>query len=1477
MQKQNGTLAASPSADSLARALEEYLAAAEAGAAPPREEFLARYPELAEDLDTCLAALRFIGLAAEGPRSVVAGFAAPPVPEQAPGHLGDFRIIREVGRGGMGVVYEAEQVSLGRRVALKVLPFAATMDPRQLQRFHNEARAAASLDHPNIVHVHAVGCERAVHFYAMQFIEGQTLAAMIADLRQAGGRHRPATEEKQTVPYIAPSAAPIADTAPLAAASTQRAPRRAHFHRMAELGILAADALDYAHTLGIVHRDVKPANLMVDGRGGLWVTDFGLAHIQSDARLTMTGDLVGTLRYMSPEQALAKRVVVDHRTDVYSLGATLYELLTMEPVFAGSDRQELLRQIAFEEPRPPHRINKAIPAELETIVIKAMEKNPADRYATAKELADDLRRFLADEPIRARSAGVTRRLRTWGRRHPAWVAATAAALTMAIALLSGSIGWVANDRAVRAEATAAEIKTALDDSQEWQQRRRVPEALSAARRAKAALAGGHADATLRRRVEARVLDLELLAQLEEARLEGTAVIDNHFDEAIADRRYGEIFRDFQLDWDAGSPEEVGTRIADSSVAVELAAFLDGWAMLSYRLRPHSDLQWKRLLDIARIADPDIWRTQLRDALAREDCPALLSLTSSDRTEQLRPWTLSAVAHMLRETGNGQSIEALLRKAVNRYADDFWINQELAFVVRRPKRSGGQWIRAEEAIPFLRVSVALRPQSPGARLNLGIALRDKGDLEGAIAEHREAIRLKNDYAAAHHGLGISLFRKGDVDGANAAVRQAIRYKKDDDGALSDLSVGLLAKGDVSGAIAACREAIGINRDRADAYFNLGNALDARGDLGGAIDAYREAIRLKNDYAEANCNLGHDLRRKGQFAEALTHLRRGHELGTKQPGWSYPSAEWVRDAERMVALDHKLPAILRGEEARPADAAEGLALGQMCYDRAWHAAAARFWGDALAADPKLAENLKPRSPQYRYDAACAAALAGCGLGNDDPSPDDAAKEKLRRQAVDWLRADMAAYARLLTSTDPQALAQVRRWLQHWQQDADFRGVRGGDALGKLPEAERKEWEKLWAGIAEFLAITLDPKDAKAHDSLGNALHDDRKELDAAIVQRRGAIALAPKFAKAHYNLGNALRNNQEFDAAIAEFKEAIRLDKDDPAAHNNLGSALQDKGDMDGAVAAYRQAIILDPKSALPHYNVGNTLSATGDLEGAIAEYRQAIALDPKHVSAHFNLANRLNGSGQREEAIAEYRKAIELDPNHAKGHGALGKALLNLGRLTESRTETRRCLELLSPRDPLRQPISKQLEQCERLLELDGNLPAILSGKEQAADARERAEYADLCQKKHLYAAAARLYQEAIGGSPDLVASPANGLRYNAACAAALAGRGAGEDASKLTDTERVEFRKQTLDWLRAELDAWRALLDKDPATFRPAVGEQMRHWQNDTDFNGVRGKDALDKLPEAERKEWQKLWADFAEFLAKVRDTQVSKPQGKEK
>jgi tetratricopeptide (TPR) repeat protein len=398
----------------LARVLEACLSDLEAGRALDAEHLLAEHPAVAERLAAALQALELVHHGTAGAGATGEASEALPV-----GRLGDFDILREVGRGGMGVVYEAAQVSLGRRVALKVLPLAATLDPRQMQRFRMEAQAAALLHHGNIVPIYSVGCERGVHYYAMQYIEGQSLAEILAALRLPGGAPLPG-----------------APTLPSAALSTERSGRGLGYYRsVARLGLQAALALEHAHQLGVVHRDIKPANLLVDVTGNLWVADFGLARLRSQMGLTLSGDTVGTLRYMSPEQALAKRAVVDHRTDIYSLGSTLYEVLTLRHAYPGDSPEEVLRRLAEGEPVAPRKIDPRIPVQLETVVQKAMAREPERRYATAQDFAEDLSRFLEHRPVLAVPPGLRERATKWAWRHRAVLLAAAAVAALAVPCL----------------------------------------------------------------------------------------------------------------------------------------------------------------------------------------------------------------------------------------------------------------------------------------------------------------------------------------------------------------------------------------------------------------------------------------------------------------------------------------------------------------------------------------------------------------------------------------------------------------------------------------------------------------------------------------------------------------------------------------------------------------------------------------------------------------------------------------------------------------------------------------------------------------------------------------------------------------------------------------------------------------------------------------------------------------------------------
>lgn len=385
--------------------LDQYLTALENGAPPSLESLAENDPELIEPLRSYVSGL-------EDLHQIAAGF----VPQHCESDaetdsesekvLGDFRLLEEVGRGGMGVVYRARQLSLDRSVAIKLLPFASVLDARQIVRFKNEAQAAAQLHHPNIVPVYTVGSARGVHYYAMQYIEGQSFDQIIAQQRASG-----------TQPDVA---------------ETVRA------------GIHIANALHAAHQFGVIHRDIKPSNLMRDRDGKVWVTDFGLARCQTEATMTKTGDVVGTVRYMSPEQARGETAIVDGRTDIYSLGATLYEMLCLKPAQDAGDAPSILRQIDERRPASLRAVRPEIPKDLETVIEKAMSKHRDGRYDTASDFAADLGRVLEGRPTIAKPPTALDRISHWSHRHRSAVAASILVLVVAVIGFATSTALIAS-------------------------------------------------------------------------------------------------------------------------------------------------------------------------------------------------------------------------------------------------------------------------------------------------------------------------------------------------------------------------------------------------------------------------------------------------------------------------------------------------------------------------------------------------------------------------------------------------------------------------------------------------------------------------------------------------------------------------------------------------------------------------------------------------------------------------------------------------------------------------------------------------------------------------------------------------------------------------------------------------------------------------------------------------------------------------
>jgi serine/threonine protein kinase/Flp pilus assembly protein TadD len=1123
-----------------------------------------------------------------------------PIRERPGTVIGPYKLREQIGEGGFGVVFLAEQDQpLRRKVALKVLK--PGMDSRQvISRFEAERQALALMDHPNIARVLDGGeTDSGRPYFVMELVKG----------------------------------VPITDYC-----DQDRLSPRARL----ELFVQVCHAVQHAHQKGIIHRDLKPSNVMVtvhDVNPVVKVIDFGIAkalvgQLTDGTVYTGFAQMLGTPAYMSPEQAGQSGLDVDTRSDTYSLGVLLYELLTGTTPFD----QERFRTVGYDEicriireeepPRPstristlgqaaaktceqrqsdPKRLRQLLRGELDWIVMKCLEKDRNRRYESASSLARDVERYLHDEAVQACPPSAWYRFRKFGRRNRGRLTTAAvvtAVLIVALAVLAGIVGWIVRDQAARRAATADQVNLALNEATVLQGRQKWRDALAEVKRAETLLANGGGAPELHHRTQELRKDLEMAVELDHLRTEKTHYTDASFragDEwaAVA---YTRAFESYGINVLTEPPEQVAAMIQTRSIRDQLVAALDDWILVQTDAGVR-----ERLRGIAALADPDAWRNRLRQAVVQNDRRALEELAARPEVADLPPATGYLLGQFLANAGAGPKAVQVLAALQQRHPQDFWLNYQLgiqflwgAGVPNRPEVAAG-YLRAalvarpdyptvyvylaialpgpehlDEVIALNRTAIELDPNYATAHYNLGIALKDNGQLDEAIQEYRTAIKFDPRDARFHHNLGRVLHDKGQLDEAIREYREAVRLKKDllvahinlgnallaegqldeairefrtaikldpkdarlhndlgnvlqDKGQLDDairefrtaikldpkdavlhynLGNALLAKGHQDEAIQEFREALRLKKNFPEAHINLGAALfkkgqpdeaiqefriaidldpkDARphyslgyalltkGHRDEAITEFRTAIALKPDYAEAHCNLGQVLREQGRFADAVASLRRGDELGSKVPGWAYPSAEWVRQAEQQLALDGKLAKVLKGE-SQPAGAAEHLALADLCqlpYKRLY-AAAARFYADAFTAEPKLADD--PRLP-HRYNAACAAALAGCGQGEDAAQLDDKERARLRRQAVDWLRADLAAWTKLLDRDPKQARASVRQKLRHWQTDADLAGLRDKDALAQLHEAERATCQKLWADV-DALVVRVKPEAKEA----------------------------------------------------------------------------------------------------------------------------------------------------------------------------------------------------------------------------------------------------------------------------------------------------------------------------------------------------------------------------------------------------------------
>jgi len=1176
---------------------EEYALRQETDGELSPTEYAVRFPPLAVELSRRLSGVQ------PAPTSIQhsnrSRNSEAPIP-QVPG----CEILEVIGRGGMGVVYKARHLALDRMVAVKMLRAGIGADDEDRRRFQNEVRAAALLQHPNIIQIHEVGAIDGQPYCLLEYLPRGTLQNRLA---------------KGPIPA----------------------------NDAAQLLEVLARAIHFAHQRGIIHRDLKPANILLKDETGQAepdhelaaqydsslvfhfasltpkIADFGLAkQINRDSSLTATGAVIGTPQYMAPEQADGRDV--GPATDIYSLGAILYEMLTGRPPFQGVSPLDTFDMLRNVEPVRPSRLQPRLPPDLETICLKCLHKEPTRRYPSAEALADDLKRFLAGEPIHARPIGIAERTVRWCCRKPAQ-----AALIVLLAVVS--VGVATSAFLYQRELAAEQADDILRKADARRKRdlaeQQVGDALQQARQIRIGLqtelaaAGGifqllNAPARWSAQIDAmraaldranvaiaaskdsvedeharevqRMTDLlrkddadrTLALYLEKIRQDRSTWIDGKFDLASAARDYPLAFA--SAGYCATSGDECAPTLEhaelmqQSPIREQLLAALDDWAFVVMSRKKGDSLAGK-LLAVARNIDPHPWRDRVRDPAAWRSAVLLEriaddALANEELLNGSSPQILEYVGSLLHRSATlpytsklddksalarRKKAEDWLRQAQMRHPADFWLNFQLGSFL--------QSTNPREAAGFYRTALAVRLHSGAAWNNLGSTLRMLHNHSAAMWALQKSLEVEPKNGRAWSGIGLIYYDQKNYSAASTALKKSIDLEPDSSSSWNNLGMALQAQKELKPAIHAYEKSISLDSTNPKPWFNLGNLRLSQRDYSAAMKSYRTALEHDPRYANAWRGIGDVHRDQKNYRAAIDAYQQAIECDSDN------AFLWYRLGNTFNQNKQPTPAIHALRKATEIDPN---------YADAW-----TNLGNLLSAqdDPRGAINAYKKATEIEPSHA----IAWNNLSN-----------VLRRQKD--LDGAIEAHKKA-TDAKPTSANYWYNFGVTWTEKKNIPAAI--DAFNK--------------------AVKFDPKNVSAWNRLARIL-ENQKDLPNAVNAYRKAIVADPAVVPNWVRLGACLLEQGDLPALLATFQDATKRNPKEAPLWYHLGVAHRRMRNFDEAIKAFQTAMKVDPKLPNPHLGIALVYRDQGRFDEAAKATDKGIGMMP--------LLDRLQESGQVLEMV-----------------------------------------------------------------------------------------------------------------------------------------------------------------------------------------------------------------------------------------------------